>query len=376
MEMNPDKERPAWSRVQALGLCTALIGVVTVLGLPFRGVIEPTNVVMLYLLAVVVIALRLGRLPAIVASLLSVLLFDLVFVPPYYDLAVSDAQYLLTFGGLLTVGLLVSTLAAQLRERAARNAALYELSRDLADEAQAAHLLQETEKLQAALLNSISHDLRTPLASITGALSSLRDDSRLLNEGARRELVVTAHEEAERLNWLVANLLKMTQLESGALQIALEAHDIEDVVGVALAQLSSRLQGRQVEVAIGHDLPLALMDFVPMTQVFVNLLENAHKYSPAGRPICIRASATEDALTVAVLDRGPGIPPEALERIFDKFYRLRGADSDGVGGTGLGLSISRGIVEAHGGRIWAENRAEGGSAFFVTLPLSKRETEA
>ena len=149
----------------------------------------------------------------------------------------------------------------------------------LAEEARRTHLLQETEKLQSALLNSISHDLRTPLASITGALSSLQADVGLLSESARQELIQTAYGEAERLNRLVGNLLKMTQLESGALHVSSELHDVEDVIGVALAQLEHRLRGRALQIDLPEGLPLAHMDLSLMAQVFINLLENADKYA-------------------------------------------------------------------------------------------------
>lgn len=180
--------------------------------------------------------------------------------------------------------------------------------------------------------------------------------------------VVGVLDEAERLNRLVGNLLNMTRLESGAMRITTEVQDVEDLVGVALAQLGPRLQDRRVVVDIPAELPLVPMDFVLMAQVFINLLDNALKYTPRGTPITIRARTSAEELVVEVSDEGPGIPEDKLTRIFDKFYRVQERNS--VGGTGLGLSISRGIVEAHGGRIWAENRRGGGAVFTVSLPLA------
>ncbi|MFW5942067.1 MAG: sensor histidine kinase [Chloroflexota bacterium] len=351
-----------------------LVLFLTLLVLPLRARIEPTNLAMFYLLAVVVAAMRLGRGAAIFASLLSVVAFDVVFVPPYYTLGVDDAQYLLTFAGLLGVSLVISALTARAREQAraaqrreAQTAALYERNRELAEEARQAQLHQETEELQAALLNSISHDLRTPLATITGALSSLRDDYALLDEGARRELLDNAYEEAERLNRLVGNLLDMTRLEAGALRISKQLAEIEDVIGAALVQLSTRLGDRPMVIDTPKGMPPAPVDFALMVQVFVNLLDNAHKYAPAGTAIEICARGGGDELLVEVADRGPGIPSEQLERVFDKFVRLQ--EREDAGGTGLGLSISRGIVEAHGGRLWARNREGGGAVLTVELPL-------
>jgi two-component system sensor histidine kinase KdpD len=475
-----------------------IVLLVTVLGLPIRAFIEPTNLVMLYLAAVTWIAIRWGRYPAIFGSILSTIIFDLVFVPPYYALIVDDAEYILTFFGLLGVGVVVSSLVAQVREqekaakrRERQTAALYDLNqklagaedlqqiadvalaqltaalgksaaiflpqeghlqlqaatvplaggnefelaaavykqgrpigrraehldqfegrylpltatqgvvgvlaiysdeRDLAwsneeerllasfaghiglaiarallaEEAKQIRLARETEKLYTTLLNSISHDLRTPLASITGVLSSLREDASLLPEAARTELINTAWEETERLNRLVGNLLDMTRLESGAMQIIRQPVDLEDLVGVALDQMRARLKERAVHTNLPPNLSLAPMDFVLMAQVLVNLLDNAVKYSPAGTPIGIDVHEEPLEIIISVRNEGMGIPDEEAEKVFDKFYRLKRRDD--VGGTGLGLSICKGIVEAHNGRIWLENQAESGLAAVIALP--------
>ncbi|MBL8055332.1 MAG: sensor histidine kinase KdpD, partial [Anaerolineales bacterium] len=405
--------------------------------------LEPTNLVMVYLAAVVIAALSLGRGPALLASGLSVLAFDYFFVPPYLTFAVSDTQYVLTFVAFFTVGLTISTLAARTREqaeaagrRAAETAELLDLSRDLAaaaspdaialtslahvqqtfgreaiillangdrlephsaaagfqmdenemavadwvyrngepagrntqtltaarlrylplktargrlgvlgvkgpedgrhltpeqrrlmeafasqaaqaferaslaEAARQAAMLQATEKLQTALLNSISHDLRTPLVSITGALSTLQEAGLALDEAARRALVDNARDEAERLNRLVGNLLEMTRLESGALRLRREPADIQDLIGAALDQLGPRAASRPMTVTVPAGLPLAPLDFVVMVQVLVNLLDNALKYSPPEAPVEVRASAAADSLLIEVADRGVGLPPD------------------------------------------------------------------
>ena len=479
-----------------------LVVLATLVGLPLRPFITPTNLVMPYLLAVILAAIWLSHIPAILASLLSLIAFDILFVPPYYTFAIDDAEYLLTFAGLLAVSLVISTLTARLRdqERAARRrerqtAALYELSQKLAvatdlngiaqtavnhmqetlsnpaalflptgkenqltlqaktvefqlekdslavaswvlrhkqaagrhtntlsgvsgtylplitsgqgvgvlavefpqretpltgeqnrlllsyasqvalalersrlaEQARQADLLSETEKLQTALLNAISHDLRTPLATITGVLSSLHDDDDLFSKAARHEMVITAWEEAQRLNRLVGNLLDIARLESGALKVVRQPSDVEDLVGAALAQMANRLHGRTLQIELPAGLPFIDIDFTLMVQVLVNLLDNALKYSPAGAPITVQARQVAEELVLAVLDRGPGLPEAELERVFDRFVRVR---SEGVSGTGLGLSIARGMVEAHNGRIWAENRKNGGAAFSIALPIT------
>lgn len=245
----------------------------------------------------------------------------------------------------------------------------------LAERAQNAELVQVTEKLQIALLNSVSHDLRTPLVSITGALTSLQEDGPQLDEQARNELIDNAREEAVRLNRIVGNLLDMTRLESGALIIRREPVEMQDVIGAALEQLNGRLGARPVQVEVPHDLPLAPLDFGLITQVLVNLIDNAIKYSPPDTPIEIRAQANSQVCEVQVADRGFGFPPQDRERVFDKFYRIQHPNS--ASGTGMGLAICKGIIEAHGGHIYAENRKGGGSIFRFTLPrlslpLSKR----
>ncbi len=236
----------------------------------------------------------------------------------------------------------------------------------LADEAERARVQIETERMRNSLLSSVSHDLRTPLASITGAVSSLLENEKTQSLEVRHELAQVAYEEAERLNRLVGNLLAMTRLESGGVHVEKEWQPLEEVVGTTLNRLSTRLNDRPVTVNFPANLPPVPLDSVLFEQVMVNLLENAIKYTPSGSPIELSAHANAGDVTVEIADRGPGLPPGAEQRIFDKFYRAHPATISGVG---LGLTISRGIVEAHGGRVWAENRPGGGAVFRFTLPL-------
>jgi len=234
----------------------------------------------------------------------------------------------------------------------------------LAREARRAQLRLEREKLHSTVLSSVSHDLRTPLAAIAGAASGLLDGERL-EEPVRRELAQAIADEAERLNRLVGNLLSLSRLEAGALHLQKEWHPLEEVLGSALTYLEKRLQGRDLELSLPPDLPMVDVDDVLIEQVFVNLLDNALKYTPAGTALEIQAGSRDGGVEVLVADRGPGISPGGEERIFDKFDR--GA-APNRGGVGLGLTICRGIVEAHGGHIRAENRAGGGVVFAFTLP--------
>ncbi len=497
---HPHKQRPP-NELRGYLAALALVTGATMLCELLRPYFAPTNMVMIYLLAVVVASIHLGQGSAIFTAVLGVLAFDFFFVPPRLTFAVADTQYLMTFIGLFVVCLVISTLVTRSRERAEairvrelHTASLYYLSRDLAAsvdidavlkavvrnvgevlnaqlviflpegeridimaiseglqldvkeqavadwafrnnhpaghgtdtlvsadliylpfqtpsnvlgvvgiklenehayhsqenrrlldafvtqaamameriqfsrQAEQAQILQARETLERALLNSISHDLRTPLVCVSGALSSLRDDTGHLDAQVRRELLETACNEADRLNRFVGNLLDMTRIEAGSIRLNVEPCDIQDLVGCALAAMERWIGERMVDVTIEQDLPLLSMDMVLMTQVLVNILDNALKYAPKESGIDILAYAEKEWLAIEVNDRGPGVLEHDLKRVFDKFYRI--PVPEGAGGTGLGLSICKGIVEAHGGRIFAENRSGGGLKIVLHLPLT------
>ena len=242
-----------------------------------------------------------------------------------------------------------------------------------AEEASQTESLRTTERLQSALLNSISHELRTPLASIMGALTSLEEDESTpgnempLGHEIRLELIRSAAAQTKQLNHLVGNLLDMTRLQSGSVRLNCSPVDIQDLIGAVLNQMEDRLRGRTVEVEVAENLPMVSLDAVLIGQALVNLLDNAAKFSPSAAPIMIRATQGVGELRLSVQDQGPGVALEELGHIFDKFFR--GSTALGSGGTGLGLSICRGIVEAHGGRIWAENVLEGGLLVTFSIPV-------
>ena len=228
-------------------------------------------------------------------------------------------------------------------------------------------LLQESERLHATLLNSISHELRTPIATIRGVTDLLANPATNPDPVARQTLLTDVGDAAQRLNHLVENLLDMSRLDAGRLQIKRDWCVVSDVVGVAVQQLHSCLANRPLTLDIPPDLPLVQMDFMLMEQVLINLLHNVCNYTPPDSPVEIRAKRAAGWLRLTVADGGPGIPPALLERIFDKFYRLPGT---ATGGTGLGLSICRGLVHAHGGELTASNRPEGGACFTIQLPAT------
>jgi two-component system sensor histidine kinase KdpD len=233
------------------------------------------------------------------------------------------------------------------------------------EQAKSAVLKARTEELRSSLLSTVSHDLRTPLAVVTGAAQTLRDD-RQLDASTQVQLLDTICDEAERLERLVRNLLDMTRVQAGALTVKKEWVPVDELVGSARARLDKVLQGREVTVRASPEVPFLQVDPVLFEQVLYNLLDNAAKYTPAGSPLEIEVARGVFGARVSVLDRGPGIRPESAERLFDKFVR---GEQQGVAGAGLGLAICRGIVAAHGGLIHAEERPGGGASFIIDLPL-------
>jgi two-component system, OmpR family, sensor histidine kinase KdpD len=479
-----------------------LVGAVTIIGLRISPIVGGPNLVILYMLAVVLSALRWGRWAAGAGAVSSAIIFDYFFVPRFRNVVVSDIWYFIAVTSLLAVGYLVGALAVSAteearlaRKREAHTASVYSLTGSLAaasgleeileaisqhvretfqwpivillpdrtglmnrfrspdfvsnaddgsaaawvlqngqaagrgtaifpsaqaqyrplktrrgtvgvlglqfanideqppaeqedllgafvnqaalaitravlaEEAGRAQLLQEADKLQKALLNSISHNLRTPLASVTGSLNGVLEDGHLLDAATQRELLETAYDESRRLDRLLQNLLDMTRLEGGAVRVKHEPCDVQDVFGAALALLGERGRHRQISAFVPPGLPLIPMDSVLVTQVIVNLLDNALKYSADASPIEIEARVEDNQLQICVADRGAGIQKDDCERVFEKFYR--GSSAGTSGGAGLGLSISKGFIQAHGGRIWAEPRAQGGTEVKFTLPLGQ-----
>ena len=265
-------------------------------------------------------------------------------------------------------GPLLTTDQQRLFEALADQAAIAIERVQLAAEADKAKLAVEADRLRAALLTSISHDLKTPLAAILGAAGTMREYADKLDKDAQLELIGTIIDESERLNRFIVNLLDMTRIESGAMRPNFALHYIGDIVGTALSRAAKITARHRTEIDVPSDVPMVRVDPVLFEQVLFNLIDNAAKYASEGTTIRIEARRQDQSVVLAVTDEGPGIPAEDLERVFDSFYRVRKADTVRAG-TGLGLSISRGFVEAMDGRIAAGNRADGrGAVFTITLP--------
>jgi two-component system sensor histidine kinase KdpD len=337
----------AWA-VGATLSCTAA-------GLLMRGRFDLVNIAMVYLLGVVIVALRFSRGPAVATALLSVAAFDFVFVPPQGAFDVNDAQYLLTFAIMLAVGVIISRLTQHVRARERAQAKL---------EAQA-----ETERVRSALLASISHDLRTPLAVMAGASSTLAERGEQMGAAERRALAQSLFAQAREMSEQVAKVLQMTRLESGAIALARDWDSLAEIAEAVLRRLRERLAGHRVIVELADDLPLVRVDASLIEQALGNLLENAAQHTPPDTLIRLRARPAGGEVVVSVEDFGPGLSDAELERVFAKFHRgaTEGADS----GMGLGLSICRAIVGLHGGRAWAEQLPGGGTAFRFSLPIEQ-----
>ena len=495
-----EREQRWLRKVRRYGLALLACLATTGLSWPLQWHFDTANIVMLYLLCVVGVAQRLGRGPAVLASVLGVGLLDFFFVAPRLSFSVSDVQYLVTFAVMLVVGLVTGQLTAGLRyqaqvaaERERRAQRLFELTRELAGALQTEQLLElaehslarevqgqalvyaldaqdrlqpsvrqdtlapaqqpdlgtarwaldqgqpaglstdtlsgsawfylplkapmrvrgvlalrpgstrslmlpelraqldtyariigqalervhyvqvaqealvsiESERLRSSLLSALSHDLRTPLAVVYGLADTLAALPEL--SAPARELTATLRREAERINAMVANLLDMARLQSGAVQLRLEWQPVDEVVGAALHALRSALSGHRLQTDLPAHLPLVHLDAVLIERVLCNLLENAAKYTPAGSTITIAGRVQGPELVLCVRDNGPGLPAGSAELLFEKF--TRGERESSIPGVGLGLAICRAIMAAHQGRIWAERPAGGGAAFCLGLPL-------
>jgi two-component system sensor histidine kinase KdpD len=325
----------------------------TLAGYAMQGRFDLVNIAMVYLVAVVMVALYRSRGAAVAASILCVAAFDVLFVPPAGTFTVHDAQYLLTFAIMLGVGLIISRLVDRVR-RQTREQALLEVE-------------AETERVRSALLASISHDLRTPLAVMAGASSTLVEAGERMQPSARQALARSVFDHARDLSERVSKLLQMTRLDTGAIRIERDWTSIVDVADSAVRRLSDRLAAHRLIVEIPDDLPLVRVDAALIEQALGNLLENAAKHTPPGTIVRLRAKAAGERLVLSVEDHGGDATDVDLERIFRKFQH--GSMEGTAGGVGLGLAICRAIVRLHGGDSWAERTPGGGMTFRIGLPL-------
>jgi K+-sensing histidine kinase KdpD len=350
------------------GFAVLCVGASTAICFAMYPQFELTNLVMVYLLGTLTVAARGHRGPAAFYSVLSVFCFDFFFVPPRFTFSVSDVQYVWTFVVMFATAMTISHLTIRLREEAEAARQGEERSAWLMEKAKKAEIEAEGERLRSSLLSSVSHDFRTPLTVIVGSAGALLEKAELSKNPKTRELLENIQAEGERLSRLVQNLLQTTRFESGTVRLEKEKYPLEEVVGSVLERLSKPLKGRAVKVKIPENLPLVPVDPTLIEQVLMNLLENAVRHTSRGSGIEISAAAEGNSAVVTVADHGSGLNADELERVFDKFYH-----SPSSPGAGLGLAICRAIVNAHGGRIWADNRKGGGAVFRFTLPLNQSD---
>jgi two-component system sensor histidine kinase KdpD len=329
----------------------AVVALCSVIAVALRTRFEPPTFAMVYLLGVIGVSMRCRRSAAIVNAAGSVTAFYYFSVPYHDSFVLQDPNYLITLIAMLAVTLVISTLTFKVRAQAAK--------------AIEAEIAIQAEQTRSSLLSAVSHDIKTPLASIYGAATSLLEEEQRFEPAERHELIQSIADEAQRLNHVVTNLLEMTRLDSGA-EIRRDWYPLEEIVGAALSRLEGALRGRTVTTLIPVGLPLIYVDEVLIQQVFINIFENAANYTPPGVPIEVSAEVHGRNIIVLVRDAGPGFVAGEEERIFEKFYRGR---NKAIRGAGLGLPIARAIVEKHEGTITASNSRRGGALFTIELPV-------
>lgn len=342
----------AQPRLAGYGAALLAAAAGTLAGWAMRPRFDIVNIAMVYLLAVVIVSLRFSRGAAIVTSILCVAAFDYLFVPPRGTFTVEDIQYLLTFAIMLAVALVISHLVDSVRRQAARQASLT--------------VDAETERIRSALLASISHDLRTPLAVLAGASSSLASSGDRLSADEREALATSVVRQAREMSGHVEKVLQMTRLEAGAIRLDRDWASLGEIVGSVLLRLGERLASHRMIVEIPGDLPLVRVDATLIEQALANLLENCARHTPADTVVRVRAKARAADVVVTVEDYSGGLSDHDFERLFAKFHHAAAEGSGG--GVGLGLAICRAIVRLHDGQAWAERVPGGGTAFRFTLP--------
>ncbi len=334
----------------SFGLAVLVVGLATALNALLVSYLALANLIMVYLLGVTYVASRCTPRAAILASFLSVAVFDFAFVHPSGTFAVSDVEYVFTFFVMLVVSLLISSLTVRLRQQSKARAE--------------ATMQAEIEQMRGDLLSAVSHDLRTPLASIEGSAGALLQQKELTEQS--RQLAGTIQEESVRMAQLIRNLLDMTRVQ-GKIDLDLDWYALDELLANAILRTASMFD-HPVRLSVTPDAPLARVDGVLLEQVFVNLLENASRHAGRACQVDIELRGSRGRATITVSDDGPGLEAGSESRVFERFM---GADTRGFG---LGLAISRAAVEAHGGSITASNRAEGGAMFTMILPAGEEST--
>ena len=350
--------------------------------------VNATTVALALLLAVLMTALRWGSRPAVLASVLGMLCFNYFFLPPIGTLTIADSLNWTALAAFLATAITVGQLSARAKQRAVEAETrkrdierLYQELQDAFERASEAEALRRSEQLKSALLDAVTHDLRTPLTAIKVSATALLGELGSTREAdieGQREMLGVINEEADRLNRFIESMVELARIEAGALDLSRRWSAFEEIVSIAIERAGNRLLSHRIVVALEPDLPLLRADARALAEVVYTLIDNAAKYSPPGSEIRITARYTGDGMIeFAVEDEGPGISPELRECVFDKFYRASDAGKmRSSAGLGMGLAIARGIVEAHGGRIRIEAGAGGRGARVVFIVPTGDEDKA
>jgi two-component system sensor histidine kinase KdpD len=377
-----------WKKVS--GYVFAVCGVALVVGalVPFNARLSSATAALALLLIVLFAATGWGSRPAILAAALGVMSLNFFFLPPFHTFTITDPQNWIALTAFLITALVAGELSARVKRRAEEAEAgrreierLYNEYRAAAERARQAEVFEQSERLKSALLDAVTHDLRTPLTSVKAAVTTLLDEAEVtLDDEARREFLEVINEEADRLNHFVENMVELARIEAGAINLRRRWSSVEEIVALARARAEALTRARQLEIEIESELPAARVDASLIAEVLYSLIDNAAKYSPAGSRIKIYARrAGNEMIMIAVEDEGRGIPVELRERVFDKFFRATTEGAASLGrpkGLGMGLAIARGIAEAHGGRIWVESGAEDiGARIVFTIPVGDDEID-
>jgi K+-sensing histidine kinase KdpD len=380
------------SRQTRVGYAAALLAISAAAGgLKLLGEhINPTTVALAFLLIILFVATAWGSRPAIVASVVGIVFFNFFFLPPFRTFAIRDPHNWIAFIAFMITAITVGQLSGRVKRRAEEAEAakaeaerLYYELQDSFERSSQAKALKQSERLKSALLDAVTHDLRTPLTSIKASATTLLDDlysverdnaEPQLDLEGRKEMLRVIDEEADRLDRFVEGLTKLARIEAGEMHLHLQRIQIDEIITMALKRAEPRTQSHQMEVWIEDELPSIKVDEQAIAEVIYTLVDNAAKYSPAGSPIRVAARPGAKVILLSVEDQGPGLRADIRERVFEKFFRaMRDGDTgDGrTSGTGMGLAIARGIVEAHGGKIRVEDADNGaGAKFVVTLPTT------
>ena len=370
-----------------------LVATATLVLKVFGTHVNPTTVALSLLLIVLFLATAYGSKPAIFASLLAVACFNFFFLPPVGTLNIAEPENWVALFAFLVTAITVGQLSASARRRAleadrAREESdrLYQELQDSFEQASRAKALEQSEKLKSALLDAVTHDLRTPLTSIKASITTLLDevDGNMdngqpitLDKESRREMLTVINEESDRLGRFIGGLIDLARIEAGEMHLRRSFGALEEVIAAVLERAEPLMRQHRVTIDLESDLPVACIDSRAVSEVIYTLIDNATKYSSPGSSIRIGADRLNDQLLISVEDEGRGIPTELRDRVFDKFFRaIRDGDisTQEPSGTGMGLAIAKGIVEAHDGRIWIEDKLNGkGTRVVFTLPIGDSE---